>query len=362
MHIFVSGRLCLFGEHSDWAGEYRQFDPLIPPGMAVVVGTNQGISARVQQHPQLICQTVHCPQVLELVMAEEPLLAMAQRNDFYSYVAGVAYQALIRYPVGGLFLDNYAMDLPLQKGLSSSAAICVLVARAFNQLYNLGLSLESEMELAYWGERTTASQCGRLDQACGYGKQMMLMTFDGDRYTTKALSVGANFSLIIVDLAGTKNTQKILAQLNQCYPQPQDLIAVQVQKYLGEMNQELVKQAVSALEQGNVEKLGALMNQAQQEFDDYVAPACPEELKAPLLHQLLRHPPLQPYIYGGKGVGSQGDGTAQLLALDQVSQTQAIALIKRDFPQMRCYPLDIPRSQTRSENKLKIIKEPKKTF
>lgn len=63
------------------------------------------------------------------------------------------------------------MDLPLQKGLSSSAAICVLVARAFNQLYQLGLSLAEEMELAYWGERNTSSQCGRLDQACGYGKR-----------------------------------------------------------------------------------------------------------------------------------------------------------------------------------------------
>lgn len=345
MHIFVSGRLCLFGEHSDWAGEYRQFNPQIPPGMAVVVGTNQGISAHVQQHSQLIFQTIHCPQVLELAMTEEILLAMAQRNDFYSYVAGVAYQALIRYPVGGLFVDNYAMDLPLQKGLSSSAAICVLVARAFNQLYQLGLSLAEEMELAYWGERTTSSQCGRLDQACGYGKQMILMTFDGDRSITKPLSVGADFSLIIVDLAGTKNTQKILAQLNQCYPQPQNLIAVQVQKYLGEMNQKLVEQAVIVLRQGNVEKLGALMNQAQDEFDRYVLPACPEELKAPILHQILRHPPLQSYICGGKGVGSQGDGTAQFLALDQVSQAQAIAIIKRDFPQMECYPLDIPQSK-----------------
>jgi galactokinase len=342
MHFFVSGRLCLVGEHSDWAGAYRQFNPQIQPGMAVVVGTNQGIYAHVQQHSQLICQSIHCPQVLESAMDQELLLAMAQGNDFYSYVAGVAYQALIRYQVGGLFLDNYAMDLPLQKGLSSSAAICVLVARAFNQLYHLGLSLESEMELAYWGERTTPSQCGRLDQACGYGKQPRLMTFDGDRCSTKALSVGADFSLIIVDLAGTKNTKRILAQLNQCYHQPLNLIAVQVQKYLGEINQKLVKRAVIALQQGQVEKLGTLMNQAQEEFDRHVAPACLEQLKAPILHQLLRHPPLQPYIYGGKGVGSQGDGTAQLLALDRVSQAEAIALIKRDFPQMRCYPLDIP--------------------
>lgn len=342
MDIFVSGRLCLFGEHSDWAGEYRQVNSQIEPGCAVVVGTNQGIYARVNQNPDLIFKTSHDAQALELAMDEDLLLAMAQTDNFYSYVAGVAYQALIRYQVGGLAIDNYRMDLPLQKGLSSSAAICVLVARAFNQLYQLGLSLAEEMELAYWGERTTPSQCGRLDQACAYGKQPILMTFDGDRQIIKPLTVKQNLSLIIVDLAGTKNTQKILAQLNHCYPQPQNTIAVQVQKYLGEINQALVKQAVIALEQGNAEKIGALMNQAQAEFDRYVLPACPQQLKAPRLHQLLDHPSLKPYIYGGKGVGSQGDGTAQVIAQDRRSQSEAIALIKRDFPQMQCYELDIP--------------------
>jgi galactokinase len=343
MDIFVSGRLCLFGEHSDWAGEYRQNNPQIVPGCAVVVGTNQGIYAHVKQNPLLVFQTIHSAQVLKLAMDEELLLAMAQTNNFYSYVVGVAYQALIRYQVGGLAIDNYSMDLPLQKGLSSSAAVCVLVARAFNLLYDLGLSIAEEMELAYWGERTTPSQCGKLDQACAYGKQPILMTFDGDRCTTQSLTVGQNLSLIIVDLAGAKNTQAILAQLNQCYPQAHNPIAVEVQKYLGEINQAIVKQAAIALQQGNGEKIGALMNQAQAEFDHCVAPACPEHLNAPILHQLLDYPALQPYIYGGKGVGSQGDGTAQLLALDPNNRQEAIALIKRDFPQMQCYKLDLPK-------------------
>ncbi|NJK56117.1 MAG: GHMP kinase [Pleurocapsa sp. SU_5_0] len=343
MDVFVSGRLCLFGEHSDWAGEYRQVNPHIEPGSAVVVGTNQGIYAHVNQSPLLVLQTLHSAQILELAMDKELLLAMAQTDSFYSYVAGVAYQALIRYQVGGLAINNYGMDLPLQKGLSSSAAICVLVARAFNLVYDLGLSIAEEMELAYWGERTTPSHCGRLDQACAYGRQPILMTFDGDRYTTHPLTVGQNLHLIIVDLAGAKNTQKILAQLNHCYPQADNPIAVQVQKYLGEINQALVKQAVTALQQGNAESIGALMNQAQAEFDRYVAPACPEQLNAPILHQLLNHSSLQPYIYGGKGVGSQGDGTAQLIALDRNSQSKAIALITRNFPQMQCYRLDIPK-------------------
>ncbi len=43
--------------------------------------------------------------------------------------------------VSGLEVDNFATDLPLEKGLSSSAAVCVLVARAFNTVYDLKVRL-----------------------------------------------------------------------------------------------------------------------------------------------------------------------------------------------------------------------------
>ena len=276
-------------------------------------------------------------------MNEELLLEMAQSDNFYSYVAGVAYQALKRYRVGGLSIDNYRMDLPLKKGLSSSTAICVLVARAFNRLYNLGLDLAAETELAYWGEKTTPSQCGRLDLACAYGKQPILMIFDGDRCQTQTLTVGKDLCLFIVDLAGTKNTQMILARLNQCYPQAQNKVALKVQNYLGEVNHQIVSQAQAALQQGDERQIGELMKQAQIEFDRYVASACPQQLNAPILHQLLNYAPLQPYICGGKGVGSQGDGTAQFISSDPATRSQAIAIIERDFPQMSCYKLDIPK-------------------
>ena len=342
MELFVSGRLCLFGEHSDWAGEYCQVNPQIPFGTAVVVGTDQGVYGRVSPHSHFIFKTVYTPQVLKLTMDEELLLGMAQTKHFYSCVLGVAYQALKRYQVGGLAIDNYRMDLPLQKGLSSSAAICVLVAKAFNQLYNLGLDLAGEMELAYWGERTTGSQCGRLDQACAYGKQPVLMTFDGDRSSAQTITVGRDLYIIVVDLAGSKDTQAILTRLNQCYPYAKSKTARRVQNYLGEINANLVSQAITALELGDAANLGLLMTQAQKEFDRYVAPACPEQLNAPILHELLDHPPLQSLIYGGKGVGSQGDGTAQLIVRDLSSQAKAIATIEQDFPQMQCFELNIP--------------------
>ena len=116
------------------------------------------------------------------------LLEIAEEGGFFSYAAGVASQILTHYRVRGLEIDNYRTDLPVQKGLSSSAAICVLVARAFNRLYDLKLTVRGEMEYAYLGEITTPSRCGRLDQGCAYGSRPILMTFDGDRLDVAELS------------------------------------------------------------------------------------------------------------------------------------------------------------------------------
>lgn len=146
---------------------------------------------------------------------------MAARGGFWSYAAGVAYLFAVEFGVGsqggspgpflGLELDNYKTTLPLKKGLSSSAAFCVLVARTFNQVragreralgtlgqgcplnqggsvelsalsiattvilgdpcscclqvFGLRLTTRGEMAYAYQGERLTPSQCGRMDQA-----------------------------------------------------------------------------------------------------------------------------------------------------------------------------------------------------
>ncbi|MCL2926070.1 MAG: galactokinase family protein [Trichodesmium sp. MAG_R04] len=58
MKLFVPGRLCLFGEHSDWAGRYRSINFQIEKGRTIVVGINQGIYADIKAHPtHLIIKT-----------------------------------------------------------------------------------------------------------------------------------------------------------------------------------------------------------------------------------------------------------------------------------------------------------------
>ncbi|MEW6493004.1 MAG: GHMP kinase [Cyanobacteriota bacterium] len=346
MKIFVPGRLSLFGEHSDWAGGYRRLNPALEKGYTLLVGTNQGLYAEVEPHPtHLILHTSLSDgtrkELFALPMERQALLAEAQKGGFFSYVAGVAYQFLTYYHIGGLEIDNYLTDLPIQKGLSSSAAICVLVARAFNQVYDLKMTLRGEMEFAYRGEITTPSRCGRMDQACAYGNRPIMMIFDGDFVDVNELNVPKNLFFVIVDLGASKNTQQILSQLNECYPFATNQVKQNVQNYLGSINSKITQEAVDALQQGDAEQIGNLMKQAQAEFDRNLIPACPSQLTAPILHQILNYEPIQPYIWGGKGVGSQGDGTAQFIVKGNNAQQKVIEIIERDFPQMKSLKLTI---------------------
>jgi UTP-glucose-1-phosphate uridylyltransferase/mevalonate kinase len=336
MKIFVPGRICIFGEHSDWAGGYRRINADIEMGYTLICGTDQGIYAEVEPHPTSLVLSsttregvTHGP--VEIPMQPKALLDEAQNGGFWSYIAGVAYQVLTNYHVRGLVINNYQTDLPVKKGLSSSAAICVLTARAFNRAYDLKLTVRGEMELAYMGEITTPSRCGRMDQGCAFGNRPVLMTFDGDRLDTAELQVNSELYFVIVDLQAHKDTMEILKRLNRSYPIAENDIERGVHELLGPINKRIVQQAVDALRASDAQRLGALMTEAQAFFDKYAAPACLEELTAPVLHRLLDFEPLKPHIWGGKGVGSQGDGTAQFIARSPNDQQAVVEIIERDL-------------------------------
>ena len=197
----------------------------------------------------------------------------------------------------------------MKKGLSSSAAVCVLTARAFNRVHSLNLSIEEEMELAYRGELLTGSHCGRMDQACAYGVDPVLLTFDGDKMTTTPLLPGSSLHFLIVDLQGRKNTRRILEELNSAFTGGNR----QIRAALGSENHRITADACDAIERGDAKDLGRLMIEAQRVFDELVAPACPSELRSPGLHEILASRIAGSLAWGGKGVGSQGDGTAQFI-------------------------------------------------
>ena len=344
IELFVPGRLCLFGEHTDWAGKYRTMNADIVPGASIVTGIEQGIYAEVEKSSIFEM----CSEALEIAdvwqdfacrMSEQELKGIAKSGSFFSYCAGVASYMLEWYQVGGVKITLKKMTLPMKSGLSSSAAICVLVARAFNQLYRLNLNTMGEMNIAYLGELRTASRCGRLDQACAFGVKPNLMTFDGDEVEVKTLNVKTHLYWVFADLCAEKNTIKILRDLNKGFPFSSNEMEEREQKALGEDNQRIINLAIEYMAKGDTEALGKLMTDAQALFDTAIAPMCPEELTSPKLHKVLRDPNILPLVYGGKGVGSQGDGSIQFLAKDKDCQQKLIDYLNSQG--MKAYPLTI---------------------
>lgn len=341
--LFVPGRLCLFGEHTDWAGHYRTMNADILPGSAIVTGIEQGIYAEVEKSPIFELYS-DAPEISDVWsnfscrMNEAELKTVAKSGSFFCYCAGVASYMLEWYKVGGVRIRITKMTLPMKSGLSSSAAICVLVARAFNQLYKLNLNTLGEMNIAYLGELRTSSRCGRLDQACAFGVKPNLMTFDGDEIEVKALNVKKHLYWVFADLCAEKDTIRILSDLNKSYPFATTEAEENLHKALGEWNQEIVERAICYMAEGDAQALGQLMTKAEEQFDKYVVPISPA-LHAPKLHEVLNDPKILPLVYGGKGVGSHGDGSVQFLARSEASQQQLIDYLNAQG--MRAYALTL---------------------
>ncbi|MCL1920003.1 MAG: sugar phosphate nucleotidyltransferase [Kiritimatiellaeota bacterium] len=344
--LFVPGRVCLFGEHSDWAGGHRRTNSRLAPGAVIIAGTNQGMYARCGRVAgELVVRsalpdgsrTGECRIPMDLARLHEA----AAEGGFFSYAAGVAAYMLDFYGVGGIEIDNYRTTLPVRKGLSSSAAFCVLVARAFNQVYQLGLTTRAEMEAAYQGEVATPSRCGRMDQGCAYGQVPVGMTFDADRLGVEPLRPGGDFYLLVADLCGKKDTVRILSDLNAAYPFAKGARDEAVQRTLGAENRRVVESARRMIESGDAEGLGSLMTEAQRMFDESLMPVC-EELKSPRLHAVLGDARLAEWVWGGKGVGSQGDGCVQFICKDAAAR-EALAGYLGEAYGMPCFNLDIRR-------------------
>ena len=111
------------------------------------------------------------------------------------------------------------------------------------------------------------------------------MVFDGDRLETEELRVDGSLHFVLVDLQAQKNTMEILRRLNRSYPFADNEVERGVQELLGPINRRIVHQARELVHSSDAERLGSLMVEAQQFFDNYAAPACPEELEAPVAAQ-----------------------------------------------------------------------------
>lgn len=101
-----------------------------------------------------------------------------------------------------------------------------------------------EMNIAYVEELRTASRCGRLDQACAFGVKPVLMTFDGEEIEVNPLTVRKPLYWVFADLGASKDTIRILADLNKGYPFASNEMEEKEHQALGQQNDEIITRAM----------------------------------------------------------------------------------------------------------------------
>jgi len=328
INLFVPGRLGIVGELSDWVCDYKSENDSIVCGEAIAVGIDKGIYATAKKTDKF---SFHINgEDFEVEMNNIELKRCAESDSFYSYVSAVALYMNKNYDVGGVDITIRCMTLPIQKGLSSSAAISVLVAKSFNILYDLGLEFYEIMKIAYESEHIAHSKCGRLDQICAKGLGLSHLVFNKDSLDINPVSLKTKLYFVIADLNGRKDTKKILSTLHSCFPFPKTNLEKKVKEMLCEKNKLLIDEMIYSMKVGNIEKIGRLMNYSQRLIDESAGLIC-DELKAPILHKVMRDPNIKNWSYGSRGIGSNGDGSIEILARNEKCQKKIEEYLKDEY-------------------------------
>ena len=346
--IFVPGRLCVLGEHSDWCAQYTLENPAVPYGATIVCATNEGLYTKCRKLPLLkgkdACMKIKSKTSnnenleIEIELDVEKLIVAANTGGFFSYAFGTAAIMLksiilskfkkIDYSIE---IINYETTLPMKKGLSSSAAVCVTIAKCFDILFDLHLDIKDIMEMSYQGESLTPSKCGRMDQCVAMGGDKIgLMEFDGNTCNLSILQCKTSLYFVVADLKAGKNTITILKSLNECFPYPSDETKAMMHQYVSN-NHHLSWKAVEAIERGDIISLANAMNDAQEMFDKCAIENCPSELRSPKLHTVINHSNLRSVSLAIKGVGSQGDGSVQVLCATRDMQEKALQILQNEL-------------------------------
>jgi len=218
------------------------------------------------------------------------------------------------------------LDLPVKKGLSSSAAICVAVAAAVDLFSSRRIYQISEEEMAkyasiaYIAEREILGvNCGQMDQYASAFGGLLYVDCSTAPAKVQTLKPSITLPIVIGDTRQQKDTPKILAWLGKKFEKKEE-------KFMEGMRNivRIVEEARRELERKDLsrEKLGRLMNENQRYLDEYlqVSGSCPI---SPSNLDILIRAALDAGALGAKLSGSGGGGA--MLALTEPGDEDRIA-------------------------------------
>ena len=315
------GRLGLLGEHCDWAG-----------GVSLVVPLDLRIKARFEPKdgaPVLQVQSTHRPTRRHLDATYSAPLnpgRFRNTNDPLRYVA--ATWTVLRHagvPVAGGTL-SLESTLPMGRGFSSSAALCVAAARALSQ----ELVDADFRQIADWA--TTAERdlvgiaCGALDPLACAADAPLFIEWENEGGSPRKLTAGEPLHVVAGAFSRPRDAPGILRTLqalNAGDASSPDCSAVQTAIRTWA---ELARDGMRALEDGRAADLGGAMNAAQRVYETHLHDRLPA-LRAPGLVRVCAAV-RDAGALGAKFSGAGGDGSVVALAngsehADQIGRRMA---------------------------------------
>lgn len=318
------GRVCLLGDHCDWAQRQVLASSI---DRAIVTRAKPSNAGRVGIRISNTFHQTRDEASFELERAPDIPLADSSLKYVNAVIAAIMEDGL---RLGGADLDIES-DVPMKKGLSSSAALCVSASRALSALFSLNLSSDDVVRISYRAENGLLGiGCGMMDQTAAAHEEPLFMDFQGG-FRYREIDLKRALPLVIADTGGERDTKLILNSLNHHYFRERDPLIVRT---LGTDIPRLVKKARAEMEGScRLERIGRLMNENQSCYDRGLRPFCPQELDTPLLYDALDIA-LEAGALGAKWTGAGGEGSIIALARDEESCGRIADALRDRFSSM----------------------------
>ncbi|MDP6933530.1 MAG: galactokinase family protein, partial [Myxococcota bacterium] len=292
------GRICLLGEHCDWAG-----------GASLAVPMPLSIEIEVEAAERGL--HVHSSMDGELLEGHWDVQGKVDREGGALRFVPAAAHALFERGVGPRPVHLWVRaDLPTGRGFSSSAAFTLAVLDALSR--NAGHVLDSAelAELAFHVENELLGvDCGRLDQLSCAAAQPVYLEWSEGRAKSRRIPLKSEFNLVVAAFSAPRDTAAILSVLNLHHrvPPAQDTpTSLGVKRALRIFGQQ-AELGSRALELGDAVALGEAMNRAQQVYEVELHEHLPA-LRAPRLVMACRGLRDRGAL-GAKFSGAGGDGS-----------------------------------------------------
>lgn len=291
--VYAPGRVNIIGEHTDYN------DGFVMP-CAINYGT--AVSGKKRDDGVFNVYAADLDKSDSFSLQQE---ICRSEHKWQNYVRGVVHFIQQRCPEFRQGADLVISgNVPLSSGLSSSASLEVAVGKFCQQLGNLPLT---HTEIALIGQKAenqfVGANCGNMDQLISaLGQEDHLLMIDCRSLETKATPVPHNVAVMIVNsnvkhdlVTGEYNTRRQQCEAAAKFFGVKALRDVSIQQFrekeaeLTALDEETAKrarhivtenqrvlEAVEALNQGNIPRLGELMGQSHSSMRDDFEITVPE--------------------------------------------------------------------------------------